>query len=60
MKTRTYTAGANAERTSILAHVRRLNARYETTPPDDVLFRLIGWLLKRNERYNRKTRGVGR
>jgi hypothetical protein len=50
-RTRTYNAGANAERTAILAHVRRARPRDE---------RLIAWLLSRDLRYNKKDRGVGK
>lgn len=56
MKTKTYTAGANAERTAILAHVRRINKG----TPCFHLITLVGWLLKRAERCNRKKGGLGR
>lgn len=55
--------GANDERTAILAHLRRLLRRAERTtdsPRMILLAELIGWLQHRNERYNARTRGLGR
>lgn len=56
----TKNAGANAERTAILAHVRKLNRKYENSVPEDALLKLIEWLLLRNERYNAKAGGLGK
>lgn len=58
MKTKTYTAGANAERDAVKAYVKRLATR-------EMSFRqwagrIIEWLLKRDDRYNQKRKGVGK
>lgn len=46
--------GANAERTAILAHLRRLLKKASAT---DIL---IAWMLQRNERYNARSGGLGK
>lgn len=60
MKARTYTAGANAERDAIKAHVKRVAARIGNSITKDVLLALVAWLLQRDERYNKKSKGVGK
>jgi hypothetical protein len=58
-KKKTYHSGANDERSSILAKVRRM---VKTQPSDtEVLISgtdLIRWLLQRNERYRKNPGGL--
>jgi len=75
LRSKTYTAGSNAERTSILARIRRM----KKAAPDasgklrknllvvanrdgylSALFLLENFLLGRNERYNARKGGLGR
>lgn len=60
----TYTGGANAERRAIRAHVKRVRTRlYKRGAAESVLDlwdELLAWLNARDERYNKKPRGVGR
>lgn len=64
-RSKTYTAGANAERAAIKAFVRRRRKTFRNrfgpgerivAVLDDVLL----WLAKRSERYNKKPKGVGK
>lgn len=58
MKSKTYTAGANAEQTAIIAKLRRelkLADSYAVNGEN-----LMLWLLNRDDRYNRKKGGVGK
>ena len=50
--------GAGDERTAILAHVRRQVKKSADTTIDGGV--LIQWLLNRDLRYNKKTKGLGR
>jgi len=63
-KSKTYHDGANEERSAILAKVRRLK-KYWAMGEDhrSALDRLIDfekWLLRRNERYDARTGGLGK
>lgn len=56
MKTKTYTAGARAAISSIIAHVKR------KTKPDSQLngVVLVLWLKKMDDRYNARPGGLGK
>ena len=64
MRSRTYTAGANAERDAIKAHVKRVRIRLTNNCAENFVLepwdKLIEWLLSRDDRYNKKQRGVGK
>mgnify|MGYP001570715649 CR=1 FL=1 len=62
MKTKTYTAGANAERTAIRAKIRRLakSDAIKNVNGYQVLDVLLDWLWDRHFRYNGKKGGLGR
>jgi hypothetical protein len=47
--------GANAERTAILAKIRRMKKEYERII---LLEELEDWILQRNERYNARKGGL--
>jgi hypothetical protein len=51
--------GANAERTAILAKIRRM--KYSAgTDASFMKEHLIRWMLERNERYNKRAGGLGK
>lgn len=56
----TYTAGANAERDSIKAHIRRLLRGMRSEGGRCALESLFKWILKRDERYNKRAGGLGK
>ena len=61
MKPKTYTAGANAERTAIIAKVKRTRNKCEAgSNPRLILDNLLDWLSERDSRYNKKKGGVGK
>ncbi len=57
---KTYNAGANDERTSIIAKVRRVIKKLRCGPAQEELETLLEWLLTRNERYNKRKGGLGK
>jgi len=54
---KTYTAGANAERTAIIAKVRRELKKCDGL---GIPANLIDWLLARDTRYNKRPGGLGK
>jgi hypothetical protein len=52
--------GARKALSIVIAHARRLNKRYETSPPDTAYFDLVQWLLDADQRYQKKLNGIGR
>lgn len=60
LRNKTYTAGANAERSAILAHVRRLIKNSGDGVVKCVLSSLSQWLGQRNERYQKRRGGLGK
>jgi hypothetical protein len=61
MKSKTYNAGANAERTSILAKIRSDLKKLPCCGQASEWGRdLVQWLLKRHERYNKRAGGLGK
>lgn len=54
-----YTAGANAERSAIIAKVRRMKKVYQGVEIVEAEV-LLGWLLERHMRYNKRKGGIGR
>lgn len=56
MKTKTYSAGANDERTAIIAKVRRMTKKSIVIDGQ----KLLDWLLTRDERCNKRKGGIGK
>jgi hypothetical protein len=59
MKSKTYTAGANAERSAIISKLRRLMPKGEAAQKSP-FWELYTWVLSRDSRYNKRPGGLGK
>lgn len=59
-RAKTYAAGANDERTAILAKVRRMIRQAVLVQTREDLEMLAKWIGKRDERYNKRKGGLGK
>ena len=60
MATSVYSAGARYERDAFRDYLRRFMKRMESGSEYDTVREVLAWVLKRQARYNKKPKGLGK